>query len=155
MGRVGEALTRKREEGALLESEAKCRELFDGAPVAYHELDKDGVMRRVSRAECAHRGRNPRFSPCFTWAANPHAASTRRETSIRAADLVLAGQAWNPLGSAEAEAQVYYTIAEHETRSFRFGTFRVEQHRVPAALRRCPPKRPSAGKTGKRNTDWN
>jgi PAS domain S-box-containing protein len=37
-------------------SEAKFRELFDCAPVAYHELDRDGVLRRVNRAECALLG---------------------------------------------------------------------------------------------------
>ncbi len=40
----------------LRESEANFRELFDGAPVAYHELDRDGVVRRVNRAECALLG---------------------------------------------------------------------------------------------------
>ena len=35
---------------------AELRELFDGAPVAYHELDRDGVVRRVNRAECALLG---------------------------------------------------------------------------------------------------
>jgi len=47
---------RKRAEEALRESEAKFRELFDCAPVAYHELDMDGVVRRVNRAECALLG---------------------------------------------------------------------------------------------------
>jgi PAS domain S-box-containing protein len=47
---------RKRGEEALRESEAKFRELFDCAPVAYHELDLDGVVRRVNRAECALLG---------------------------------------------------------------------------------------------------
>jgi PAS domain S-box-containing protein len=53
---VGEALMRKQAEEALRESEAKFRELFDCAPVAYHELDMDGVLRRVNRAECALLG---------------------------------------------------------------------------------------------------
>jgi PAS domain S-box-containing protein len=53
---VGGALMRKQAEQALLESEAKFRELFDGAPMAYHELDMDGVVRRVNRAECALLG---------------------------------------------------------------------------------------------------
>jgi PAS domain S-box-containing protein len=48
-----EAQTRSAE---LRESEAKFRELFDSAPVAYHELDKDGVVHRVNRAECALLG---------------------------------------------------------------------------------------------------
>src|ERR1035441_5937596 len=47
---------RKRAEEALRESEAKFRELFDCAPVAYHELDMDGVVRRVNRAQCAMLG---------------------------------------------------------------------------------------------------
>ena len=42
----------KRTEEALRESEEKFRELFDWAPVAYHELDMEGVVRRVNRAEC-------------------------------------------------------------------------------------------------------
>ncbi len=47
---------RRRTEEALQESEAKFRELFDCAPVAYHELDMDGALRRVNRAECALLG---------------------------------------------------------------------------------------------------
>ena len=47
---------RKRAEEALRESEEKFRELFDCAPVAYHELDLDGVVRRVNLAECALLG---------------------------------------------------------------------------------------------------
>jgi len=47
---------RKQAEAALPESEAKFRDLFDGAPVAYHELDMDGMVRRVNRAECALLG---------------------------------------------------------------------------------------------------
>ena len=38
------------------ESEAKFRDLFDNAPVAYHEIDRDGVIRRVNRAECVLLG---------------------------------------------------------------------------------------------------
>src|SRR5208283_4398924 len=47
---------RKRADESLRESEASFRELFDSAPVAYHELDRDGVIRRVNRAECALLG---------------------------------------------------------------------------------------------------
>jgi PAS domain S-box-containing protein len=43
------AIQRRNRERA--ESEAKFRDLFDSAPVAYHELDRDGVIRRVNRAE--------------------------------------------------------------------------------------------------------
>ena len=52
--RIGDTIDRV--QGALRESEAQFRELFDRAPVAYHELDKDGVVRRVNRAECALLG---------------------------------------------------------------------------------------------------
>ncbi len=52
--RTGDTIDRL--QGALRESEAKYRELFDFAPVAYHELDMDGVIRRVNRTECALLG---------------------------------------------------------------------------------------------------
>jgi PAS domain S-box-containing protein len=32
------------------------RDLFDDGPVAYHELDREGIIRRVNRAECALLG---------------------------------------------------------------------------------------------------
>lgn len=32
------------------------RELFDDAPVAYHELDEQGTIRRVNKAECQPLG---------------------------------------------------------------------------------------------------
>jgi PAS domain S-box-containing protein len=38
------------------ESEAKPGDLFDSVPVAYHELDRDGVIRRVNRVQCALLG---------------------------------------------------------------------------------------------------
>ena len=37
-------------------NESLFRELFDGAPVAYHELDRLGIIQRVNRAECALLG---------------------------------------------------------------------------------------------------
>ncbi len=48
---VARVLRKRAQERA--ESEAKFRDLFDYAPVAYHELDREGVIRRVNRAECA------------------------------------------------------------------------------------------------------
>jgi PAS domain S-box-containing protein len=42
---------RKRTEEALTESEAKFKEIFDDAPVAYHELNRDGRITRTNRAE--------------------------------------------------------------------------------------------------------
>ncbi len=45
------AIERRRAEEALRESEAKFKAIFDDAPVAYHELDRDGHITRVNRAE--------------------------------------------------------------------------------------------------------
>ena len=67
---IGEALIRKQAEAALRESEANFRELFDGAPVGYHELDMDGVVRRVNRAECSLLGRSEEEilgRPAWAW----------------------------------------------------------------------------------------
>ena len=47
---------RKRAEEALRESEAQLRELYDEAPVGYHELDGEGRLRRVNRTELAMLG---------------------------------------------------------------------------------------------------
>src|SRR6266853_6002806 len=33
-------------------SDAPFRELFESAPVAYHEIDAAGVLRRVNQTEC-------------------------------------------------------------------------------------------------------
>jgi PAS domain S-box-containing protein len=52
--RIGDTIDRAQE--ALRDSGAHFRALFDNAPVAYHELDMDGVVRRVNRAECALLG---------------------------------------------------------------------------------------------------
>jgi PAS domain S-box-containing protein len=49
---------RKRSEEALHESEDRYRRLFDDAPIAYHEIDALGVIRRVNRAECELLGFN-------------------------------------------------------------------------------------------------
>ncbi len=53
---VRDITERKRAEGDLRDSDARFRELFDGAPVAYHELDSEGVVRRVNRADCTLLG---------------------------------------------------------------------------------------------------
>ena len=37
---------------ALRQSEARFRALFEDAPVAYHEIDQEGYIRRANRAEC-------------------------------------------------------------------------------------------------------
>jgi PAS domain S-box-containing protein len=43
---------RMRVQDELAKSEEQFRALFEDAPVAYHELDLDGMVRRVNRAEC-------------------------------------------------------------------------------------------------------
>jgi PAS domain S-box-containing protein len=41
------------------QSEERFRMLFNEAPVAYHEIDREGVVRDVNSAECALIGRSP------------------------------------------------------------------------------------------------
>ncbi len=49
MGR--EITERKRAEQALQESEKRFKEMYDDAPVGYHELDAEGRLTRVNRTE--------------------------------------------------------------------------------------------------------
>ncbi|MFT3721943.1 MAG: PAS domain S-box protein [Hyphomonadaceae bacterium] len=57
IGGVGIDITRqKRAERTLRESEAGFRDLFDEAPVAYHELDTDNRITRVNKTELALLG---------------------------------------------------------------------------------------------------
>ncbi len=48
---VALALERIREEEARLESEKQFRDMFDNAPVAYHELDTEGRYTRINRTQ--------------------------------------------------------------------------------------------------------
>jgi PAS domain S-box-containing protein len=43
---------RRRVQSTLLESEERFRMMFEQAPIAYHEIDKQGIIRRVNGAEC-------------------------------------------------------------------------------------------------------
>ena len=51
-GQIGLFIERRRADEELRRSEERFRTLFDEAPVAYHELDGEGIIRRVNRAEC-------------------------------------------------------------------------------------------------------
>ena len=44
--------SRRRAEAGLRESEDRFRQLFEDAPIAYHEIDSQGIIQRVNRAEC-------------------------------------------------------------------------------------------------------
>ena len=46
-----EIVERRKAEEALRESEARFRELYDDAPVGYHEVDAEGRITRVNRRE--------------------------------------------------------------------------------------------------------
>lgn len=42
----------KAQRDAAREAERQFRSLFEDAPIAYHEVDTEGIVRRVNRAEC-------------------------------------------------------------------------------------------------------
>lgn len=48
-GRGPEARQRRQK---LHESEDRFRSLFEDAPIAYHEIDSEGVIQRVNQTEC-------------------------------------------------------------------------------------------------------
>lgn len=48
---IAHVIERKRTEEALRENEARFRDLFDNAPVAYHELDTEGRFTRINHTE--------------------------------------------------------------------------------------------------------
>ncbi len=47
---------RKKMEAELRTSEERFRLLYENGPVAYHEIDREGVIRRVNHAECTMLG---------------------------------------------------------------------------------------------------
>jgi two-component system, cell cycle sensor histidine kinase and response regulator CckA len=89
---VFEVITeRKRFEEVLRESEARFRDLFERAPVAYHELDRDGVIRRANRAACELQGVDERHivgRPAWDFVM-----AAEREEARKAVLLRLSGEA--------------------------------------------------------------
>ena len=58
IGHAQDITWRLQMEKSLKESNEQLRALFEDAPVAYHELDRHGVVVRVNRAECELLGRH-------------------------------------------------------------------------------------------------
>ena len=87
---VGQFLERKRAEEELRESENRFRRLFEDAPIPYHEIDTEGIVRRVNHAEARQLGLTPEAMegrPIWEFVA-----PSQREESRRAVKRKLAGQ---------------------------------------------------------------
>src|SRR5205807_5368381 len=56
---IRDVTAQKRTHDRLRDSERRFRTLFEEAPIAYHEIDRAGVVRRVNRAECDLLGLMP------------------------------------------------------------------------------------------------
>src|SRR6185369_5224792 len=80
----------KHAEGALRQSEERFRLLFEEAPVPHHEIDRDGMVRRVNQAECKLLGLKPQeILGRPEW---QFVASEEREVSRESVERKLAGQ---------------------------------------------------------------
>lgn len=89
-GTVQDITQRKRTTEALAESEERFRLLFDEAPVAYHEIDSQGILRRVNRAECNLLGYQP--SDILGRHASDFVAEEERERSREAVHRKMKGE---------------------------------------------------------------
>ncbi len=81
---IGQFVERKRGEEELRKSEQRFRELFEEAPVAYHEIDSTGVIRRVNRTECRLLGYSePEMvgKPCWEFVAQEQRQASRDAVS--------------------------------------------------------------------------
>ena len=56
---IRDVTAQKRTQDRLREGESRFRTLFEEAPIAYHEIDRNGVVRRINRAECDLLGLKP------------------------------------------------------------------------------------------------
>jgi PAS domain S-box-containing protein len=59
IGTIQDITERKHAERGLRESESRFREIFDKAPLGYHELDEDGRIVRVNTTEATKLGYTP------------------------------------------------------------------------------------------------
>lgn len=90
---------RTRAKRSLVESQERYRILFEEAPIAYHEIDTTGIVRRVNRAECDLLGYPPdQLVDRPVWDT---VAPEVRETARAAVKRKLAGE--QPLAPFERE----------------------------------------------------
>ena len=82
---LGRALERKQTEETLRISEQRYRDLFEHAPIAYSEIDREGIMRNVNRATCALLGYGANeMLGRFAWEfAAPHLRDLGRQTALK------------------------------------------------------------------------
>jgi PAS domain S-box-containing protein len=82
---IGRFIEHKHAEDALRESEKRFRDLFEDAPIAYHEIDITGIVQRVNRAECQLLGRNAsEIVGRYNWELlAPEAQASSREQTLR------------------------------------------------------------------------
>jgi PAS domain S-box-containing protein len=67
------------------------RQLFDEAPIAYHEIDTGGVIREVNRAECELLGYSPEQMigrPIWEFVAAENQQASRDAISMKVARLI-------------------------------------------------------------------
>jgi PAS domain S-box-containing protein len=98
---IGQYTERMQAEEGLRQSEERFRLLFDEAPVAYHEIEGEGTVRRVNRAECRVLGIEPgQIIGKHIW---EFVSPEQREASREAVRSKLAGD--QPIAPFEREYQ--------------------------------------------------